>query len=162
MNLLCELENFIISINKTSLFIWNWKQQMFTMNNEKRPPEVFYKKAVLKNFLIFTGKHLCWSLFLIKLQVLRSAALSKKNFNTSEYIVKFLKMPILKKICERLPLFLFSHKYFSTFEENTCTRVPLLINVNADLQFKPIFIQKEVPHWCFPYSYLKFLTTPFF
>ena len=23
---------------------------------------VFYKKAVLKNFAIFTGKHLCWSL----------------------------------------------------------------------------------------------------
>ena len=25
--------------------------------------------SVLKNFAIFTGKHLCWSLFLIKLQV---------------------------------------------------------------------------------------------
>ena len=31
-------------------------------------PEVFCKKGVLKNFAIFTGKHLCWSLFLIKLQ----------------------------------------------------------------------------------------------
>ena len=28
------------------------------------------KKAVLKYFAIFTGKHLCWSLFLIKLQTL--------------------------------------------------------------------------------------------
>ena len=28
---------------------------MFTMNNKKEPPEVFYKKAVLKNFSIFTG-----------------------------------------------------------------------------------------------------------
>ena len=27
---------------------------------------VFYKKAVPENFAIFTGKHLCWSLFLIK------------------------------------------------------------------------------------------------
>ena len=26
------------------------------------------KKVVLKNFAIFTGKHLCWSTFLIKLQ----------------------------------------------------------------------------------------------
>ena len=26
------------------------------------------KKAVLKNFAIFTGKQLCWSLFFIKLQ----------------------------------------------------------------------------------------------
>ena len=32
------------------------------------PPELFYKKAVLKHFAIFTEKHLCWSLFLIKLQ----------------------------------------------------------------------------------------------
>ena len=28
---------------------------------------VFCKKAVLKNVAIFTGKQLCWSLFLIKL-----------------------------------------------------------------------------------------------
>ena len=34
---------------------------------EKQPPEVFYKKAVLSNFAIFTGKHLCRSLLLIKL-----------------------------------------------------------------------------------------------
>ena len=28
--------------------------------------QVFYKKAVLKHFAIFTEKHLCWSIFLIK------------------------------------------------------------------------------------------------
>ena len=30
--------------------------------------EVFYNKVVLKDFVNFIGKHLCWSLFLIKLQ----------------------------------------------------------------------------------------------
>ena len=35
---------------------------------QKQPTEVFFKKDVLKNFANFTGKHLCWSLFLIKLQ----------------------------------------------------------------------------------------------
>ena len=35
---------------------------------QKQPPLVFYKKGVLKNIVIFTGKHVCWSLFLIKLQ----------------------------------------------------------------------------------------------
>ena len=45
---------------------------------------VFYKKAVLKNFAIFTGKHLCWSLFLIK--------------------VKAFSTPISKSICEGLLL----------------------------------------------------------
>ena len=35
---------------------------------QKQPPEVFYKKDVLKNFAKLTGKRLCQSLFLIKLQ----------------------------------------------------------------------------------------------
>ena len=30
---------------------------------------MFYKKATQKNFAVFTGKQLCWSFFLIKLQV---------------------------------------------------------------------------------------------
>ena len=33
--------------------------------------QMFFKTDVLKNFAIFTEKHLCWSLFLIKLQALR-------------------------------------------------------------------------------------------
>ena len=33
---------------------------------KKQPPEVFYERAVPKNFSIFTGKHQCWSLFLIR------------------------------------------------------------------------------------------------
>ena len=33
---------------------------------KKQPPEVFYKKGVLKDFSEFTGKHLCPSLFFNK------------------------------------------------------------------------------------------------
>ena len=44
---------------------------------------MFFKIGVLKNFANFTGKHLCWSLFLINLQAFRSATLLKKDFNTS-------------------------------------------------------------------------------
>ena len=54
---------------------------MFTMNNKKLPPEVFYKKAVLENLSMFTGKHLGWSLFLIKLQAFTSATLLERNFS---------------------------------------------------------------------------------
>ena len=32
------------------------------MNIQKQPQEVSIKKTILKNFAIFTGKHLCWSL----------------------------------------------------------------------------------------------------
>ena len=33
---------------------------------QKQPPEKFYKKAILKSFTIFTGKHLCLNLFLMQ------------------------------------------------------------------------------------------------
>ena len=35
---------------------------------QKQPPEVFFKKGVLKNFANLTEKHLCWSLLLIKME----------------------------------------------------------------------------------------------
>ena len=40
------------------------------------------KKVLLKIFANFTGKHLCWSHFLIKLQVWRCATLLKRDTNT--------------------------------------------------------------------------------
>ena len=46
-------------------------EQLFYRALQKQPPEVLYKKTALKNFAIFTGKYLCWSPFLIKLQVVR-------------------------------------------------------------------------------------------
>ena len=42
----------------------------------------FIKKAVLKNFAIFTWKHLCWSLCVIKLQTFRSLTFLKRDSNT--------------------------------------------------------------------------------
>ena len=77
-------------------------------NNQKQPPEVFYKKAVLKNFVLFTGKHLCWSLFFNKVAGLRRPAmLLKKKLQHRCFRVnnaKFLKTLILKSVCERLLL----------------------------------------------------------
>ena len=40
---------------------------------------MFLKNGVSKHFSIFTGKHLCRSLFLIKLQVWRPASLLKRD-----------------------------------------------------------------------------------
>ena len=37
--------------------------------------EIFFKIGVLKNFAKFIGKHLCWRLFIIKLQACRPATL---------------------------------------------------------------------------------------
>ena len=47
------------------------KSLVFIKNRCRSRWQMFFKKAALKNFVIFTGKHLCWNLFLTKLQVFR-------------------------------------------------------------------------------------------
>ena len=48
--------------------------------------QIFTKLSVLKNFAIFTGKHLCWSLFLRKLQVLKPPNLLEGDSNTGVFL----------------------------------------------------------------------------
>ena len=57
---------------------------------QKQPPGLFFKKAVVKNLKIFRGNHICWSFSLI------------------HNIAEFLRVPIVRDICERLPLILCS------------------------------------------------------
>ena len=47
---------------------------------------MFFKIGVLNNFTNFTGKYLCWSLLLIKLQVFRPATLLKRDSNTGVFL----------------------------------------------------------------------------
>ena len=52
--------------------------------------------GVLKNFVIFTGKHLCWSLFLIKLQAYKFIEKRLQHWCFPMHAKKFLRTPILK------------------------------------------------------------------
>ena len=77
--------------------------------------QVFYTKAVLKNFAIFTEKHPRWSLFLNKNAGLHSWNFIKKRFQHGVFhvnIAKFLRTPVLESICERL------FKRFPTWASN--------------------------------------------
>ena len=58
-------------------------------------PEVFCKKGVLRNFTKFTGKHLCQSPFLIKLQASGLKLLKKRLWHTCFPVnfAKFLRTP---------------------------------------------------------------------
>ena len=58
---------------------------------------MFFKIGVIKSFAIFTGKNLSWSLFLIKFQVFKV-----QNRCFSVKFAKFLRITVLKSICERL------------------------------------------------------------
>ena len=51
------------------------------VNIQKQPPEVFFEKGVLRNFAKFTGKQLCQSLFLIKLQAEACNFIKKETCN---------------------------------------------------------------------------------
>ena len=67
--------------------------------------EVFHKKAILKNFVIFTGKHLCWGLFFIKVAGLQA----------SNCIIKGLQHRYFSCECREI----FMNSYFEELEAAT-------------------------------------------
>ena len=52
---------------------------------------MFFKIGILKNFVIFTGKDLCWSLFLIKLSPKTPKMFQHRCFLVN--IARFLRTP---------------------------------------------------------------------
>ena len=71
-------------------------------------------KKLLKNFVLFTGKYLCQSLFFNEVGFLRGATLSIKGIQHRCFLVniaKFLRITILKNICEWLLLQITEYKW---------------------------------------------------
>ena len=90
-------------------YIFQRRRKVLTVNisTQKQPPEVFYKKGVLRNFAEFTEKHLYQRIFLIKLQAWGSATLLKKSLWHRCFPVnfaKFLRKPFLQSTSGRLLL----------------------------------------------------------
>ena len=48
--------------------------------------KMFFKISILKIFAIFTGKYLCWSLFLIKLQAVKCFPVNIAKFLSAEFL----------------------------------------------------------------------------
>ena len=89
------------------------------------------KKAVLKNFAIFTEKHLRWSLFLNKNVGLQSWNFIKKRLQHRFFpvnIAKFLKAPVLENICERL------FELFPTWASNITSNVGIVKRTFSEKQ----------------------------
>ena len=66
-----------VSILLISAEIKKWKSLFFFKSTYfwSSRSQMFIKGGVLKSYAIFTGKHLCWSHFLIKFQLFRPATL---------------------------------------------------------------------------------------
>ena len=65
------------------------KPQLFS--KQKQPPEVFYKKDGVKNFVKFALKHLCQSLFFNKVAGLRPVTLLKKRLRQRVLLTKMVR-----------------------------------------------------------------------
>ena len=101
--------NFLISFHFCKNLSFNFLIKLLLLLKQGMPtvglfrssrPEVFCKKAVLKNFAKFTGKHLCQSLLFSKVAVLRPATLLKRRLWHRCFpvdFVKFLRTPFRKE-----------------------------------------------------------------
>ena len=65
----------------------NYRKHPFVVVFQNGP----FKKGVLKNFAIFIGEHLCWSLFLIEFQPFRPANLFKKILQRRCFLVNIVE-----------------------------------------------------------------------
>ena len=63
----------------------------YNYSYKKQPPNVLYKKGVLRNFTKFTGKHLFQSLFFNKVAGMRPATLLKKRIWHRYFPVNYAK-----------------------------------------------------------------------
>ena len=78
---------FIIILFSVESGIYRWQSHRFLFGTLLKTPvqpqkqllELFCKKSVLRNFANFTGKHLCWSLFIIELQAFWPATLLNRD-----------------------------------------------------------------------------------
>ena len=64
-----------------SLKLYIYIKQKNSLNSRSSHQRCSIEKAVLKNFSIFTGKHLCWSFFFLK-----ACCFIKRNSNTGVFL----------------------------------------------------------------------------
>ena len=62
------------------------KLQLISVPDRSTRSQMFFKIDVLKDFAIFRGKNLCWSLFLVKLQDFRPTTLSNRDSNRDVFL----------------------------------------------------------------------------
>ena len=74
-------------LNRCNNSVWIWKMVVDETRVIQRQPFVdVFKISVLKNFVTFIGKNLCWSLFLIKLHAWDTVTLLKRRFKIGVFL----------------------------------------------------------------------------
>ena len=65
------------------------------LKNQKQPSAHVFRIGILKKLAVFRGKHLCWSLFLMKLQVC-NFPVNIAKFLATAFFIKHLRWLLLK------------------------------------------------------------------
>ena len=78
--------SFFIVVNVGLELFVKTHMLLYFCNETRSSHQRCFMKAAPENFTIFTRKPLCWSLFLVKLQVFRSAILLKRDSNTGVFL----------------------------------------------------------------------------
>ena len=131
-------------------YIWNLCSKIFSKSSLRR---CSIKNTILKMFAIFTWKHLCCSLFLIKSQAFRSVTLLQRIHHKwfLVNIAKILRTTILKNICDRLLyIFLLNDLHLASI------LISLFLNfLNKNFYFNPVntFIVPLFGYFCLGYFF---------
>ena len=90
-------------VTKNYFKMYQFKRWHLNVSNRSeifQKTHVLVKIVVLKNFSIFTGKHLCWSLFLMKSH--RPVTLLKERFQHMCFLVNMVKFSRTASFIEHL------------------------------------------------------------
>ena len=131
---------------------WDYSTIIFNLTNRSIHRRCSVKKGVLNNFANFTGKHICRSHFLLKLQA--EDFYNKKGLQHWCFpvkCIKFIRTLILKNICKRLNISIIVKLEKKNIIPKQLYGWPKASN----------FIKKKPWNDCFPVSFTTFLRTSF-
>ena len=114
---------------------------------------MFFKIGVLKIFANFTGKHLCWSLFLVKLQAWQFKRI--ENFFVSIFFPSKPKFSLMVLLGFCLIVCQFQWVTYGSVENNTPLDTWHLVNTHGNVKF--LFVSEKGP----PFSYPEMSKMPF-
>ena len=105
-----------------------WHIPLLNFWSRSSRPEVFSKKAVLRNFAKFTGKRLCPSLFFHKVAGLRPPTLLKKRLGHGCFSMNFAKLLRIPLFMEHLRWLLLLIPFWITVVEIFCLKFDFLLH----------------------------------
>ena len=115
-------------------------------------PEVFCEKSVLNNFAIIKWKHLCWSLFLIKLHAFRPIAFFwilqiLKNIYFEEYlrtaVFVYCRTFNLAKIIQKISCCWSSFQFFWYFVQTWRESMNMIKRKRFHIWIKGFFVSRH-------------------